>query len=232
MSNDQSNNRAVRRSLSDLLRELSSCDPAKRIDLREPILSFGSECVGPLRDLAIKNPDLSASVASWLGVLVNREPGAKAGIVKALKGLPAGGNAGIVQETLGRLGHIAGKATVKTSRKQPVVRKTAEDEVHARIIKAAREGRLLTYSDLETSRGHVGKYLVSISRSEAELGRPPLTSLVVSKTNGKPGGGFLPAMVEIGYAHRGERLEVVWQRAVADVKAYWADRDGESDSGV
>ena len=93
--------------------------------------------------------------------------------------------------------------------------------MHARIIQAAREGRILTYSDLETSRGHVGTYLFNISRAEAELGHPPLTALVVSKTNGLPGDGFLPAMLEIGFAHPGETLEPVWKRAVAEVHAFW-----------
>lgn len=110
--------------------------------------------------------------------------------------------------------HPGGRATL-TGR-------NVEAEVHARIIRAAREGRILTYGDLETNRRYVGQYLFNISRAEADQGHPPLTSLVVHKTNGMPGDGFLPAMEEIGFAHQGEKLEPVWKRAVAEVHAFWA----------
>lgn len=81
---------------------------------------------------------------------------------------------------------------------------------------------ILTYSDLETSRGHAGWHLFNISRAKADQGHPPLAALVVSKTNGQPGDGFLPAMLEVDFAHPGETLEPVWRRAVVEVHAIWA----------
>lgn len=129
---------------------------------------------------------------------------------------------------LQRLGGAPRTARAKTTHKRTPAGRSAEAEVHARIIRAAREGRILTYSDLKTSRGHVGKYLFSISRAEADQGHPPLTSLVVSKTTGMPGDGFLPAMEEVGFAHRGDKLEPVWKRAVAEVHAFWANEPGGS----
>jgi hypothetical protein len=73
-------------------------------------------------------------------------------------------------------------------------------------------------------------YLVNISQEEADQGHPPLTSIVVSKTNGRPGDGYLPAMIEVGFAHEGEKLDDVWGRAVAAVHTFWrkqSDGPGE-----
>jgi hypothetical protein len=100
--------------------------------------------------------------------------------------------------------------------------------VHARIIKAAKEGRVLTYTDLEANRAHQGIFLLNIGQEESDQGHPPLTSIVVSKTTGRPGGEFLPAMIEIGFAHEGEKFDDVWGRAVAAVHSFWQRQsDGE-----
>ena len=77
-------------------------------------------------------------------------------------------------------------------------------DIHARIIQAAIEGRLLTYSELKTTRRMVGSYLFRITHEEDQAGRPPITALVVRKQTGRPGPGFLQAMDEIGYAKPGE----------------------------
>ncbi len=46
-------------------------------------------------------------------------------------------------------------------------------------VEVLADGMILTYSDLETSRGHVGKYLTRIAREEADAGYPPLSAIVV-----------------------------------------------------
>lgn len=46
----------------------------------------------------------------------------------------------------------------------------------------------------------------------------------MSKTTGRPGDGFLPAMIEVGFAHEGEKLDDVWGRAVAAVHSFWQGR--------
>lgn len=48
-----------------------------------------------------------------------------------------------------------------------------------------------------------------------------LTAMVVSKTTGRPGDGFLPAMVEIGFTQPGESSGDVWRVAVTAVHQYW-----------
>lgn len=213
------------RTLGELLAALQRSAPAERIDLREATLAFGPDCIGPLAEIAASNPDLAPSVIAWLEVLAQRAPDTKPAVAKSLSVLAKGRDDSLAHEALERLGVAARPAGSKPRARTPSVRNTAQEEVHARIIKAARAGRILTYSQLETSRGHVGKYLFSISRAEADEGHPPLTALVVSKTNGLPGDGFLPAMIEVGFAHQGESLEAVWNRAVADVHAFWAERD-------
>lgn len=67
-------------------------------------------------------------------------------------------------------------------------------DVHRRLIEGAIAGRLIWYSDLGTGRGWVGTYLYRIAHEEDAAGRPPLTSIVVHKTDRRPGPGMLQAM--------------------------------------
>jgi hypothetical protein len=210
-------------SLAGLLSEFEDAPPAERIDFRDPILTFGPDCLDPLLELVKRKPDLTVSVSAWLEVLVRRDPETKKAVIAGLTSLSRDRDGAIARAVLDRLGSAARPPGVVDS-DRPRPPSAAQAEVHARIIQAAREGRIVTYSDLETSRGHVGKYLFNISRDEAEKGHPPLTSIVVSKSNGRPGDGFLPAMIEIGFAERGEELEDVWHRAVSAVHSFWQER--------
>jgi hypothetical protein len=214
-------------SLEDLIRRLKHVEPGDRIGLREPILAFGEASIAPLVAAATRQPNLVASISAWLVVLVGRLPDTRSAVRRALADLGRGRDGSRAQAAMKLLG-APPPAKRQPGKPGTTIRRTAESEVHARILRAAREGRILTYSELETSRGHVGRYLFNISRAEADLGHPPLTSIVVSKTTGLPGDGFLPAMIEVGFAHRGERLEPVWKRAVAEVHAFWAEREPES----
>jgi hypothetical protein len=204
-----------------LLVDLRRAPAADRITLRPRFLAIGEPAIDPLVELALEHPELTASVASWLETLANQQPPARPAAIDGLKGLTDGPSSHIVREAVRRLGGVTRPGEKAGA---PKIRSVAEAEVHARIIKAAKEGRTVFYSDLETSRGHIGRYLFNISNIEAERGHPPLTSIVVSKTTGRPGDGFLPAMIEVGYAHRGESLDVVWKRAVSDVHAFWRGR--------
>jgi len=89
------------------------------------------------------------------------------------------------------------------------------------VIQAAREGRIINYSDLATSRGVYGRYLGQLSNEEFDAGRPPISAIVVGKDNQRPGDGFYPYMHEIGFAEPGEKDEDVWERAVLAVHEYW-----------
>jgi hypothetical protein len=100
-------------------------------------------------------------------------------------------------------------------------------DVHRRLIEAACAGRTIAYSDLGTGRAWVGTYLFRIAHEEDAAGRPPLTAIVVHKTDGMPGPGMLQAMHEIKYARPGESENVVWRRAVSDVFGYWRGRSIE-----
>lgn len=216
--------------LQGLLAELETCEPKDRINHRNDILALGTACISPLADLVGRVPELSASIAAWLEVLVQRNPESKPEVVRALAVMARGHDRSIAGDVLDRLGGAPRVRAVKPARKPAQPRRNVEAEVHARIILAAREGRILTYGDLETNRRYVGQYLFNISRAEADQSHPPLTALVVHKTNGLPGDGFLPAMEEIGFAHRGEKMEPVWKRAVVEVHAFWAARRAPTDS--
>jgi len=200
--------------LADLLLALENAAPVDRMDLREAVLGFGGECIGPLKDLVSRVPDLAASASAWLEVLSLRDPGTKPDVIRALTSIARTEGGSIARDALVRLG--APQRSPRTgSIKGPRPPSAAQAAVHALIIKAAREGRILTYSDLGTNRGHQGKFLLNISQEESEQGHPPLTSIVVSKTTGRPSDGFLPAMIEVGFAQEGEKLDDVWGRAVA-----------------
>jgi hypothetical protein len=211
------------RTLADLLSALEDAAPGDRMDHREAVLAFGIACIGPLRDLATREPQLAASVSAWLEALADRDPSTKVDVVRALGALVRGSEGEYARSALGRLG-APPRVVGKPARERAPGRTAAQAEVHARIIQAAKEGRIVVYSDLETSRGHVGKYLFNISQEESDQGHPPLTSIVVSKTTGRPGDGFLPAMIEVGFAHEGEKLDDVWGRAVAAVHSFWQER--------
>lgn len=94
-------------------------------------------------------------------------------------------------------------------------------DLHAKLIATAMVGKVMTYSDLGTSRAMVGKYLSRITHEEDNANRPPLTAVVVSKHRGRPGPGFLQAMQEIGFAQPGESDLQVWKRALRQVHEYW-----------
>lgn len=94
-------------------------------------------------------------------------------------------------------------------------------DIHRRLIAAASVGRTIAYSELGTGRGWVGTYLFRIAHEEDAAGRPPLTSIVVHKTDRRPGPGMLQALEEIAYARPGESEESAWNRALADVVAFW-----------
>ena len=93
--------------------------------------------------------------------------------------------------------------------------------MHARLIDFARVGQTVFYGELETSRGHIGKYLYIISREEADAGRPPLTSIVIGRQTKRPRDGYILAMIDVGFAKPGEDVDEVWQRAKAAVFDYW-----------
>lgn len=76
-------------SLNSNLTKLTTCEPSKRIDFREPILAHGVDSVAPLADLAAQNPDLGPSVVAWLEVLANRDEASRAAVATALRGLLA-----------------------------------------------------------------------------------------------------------------------------------------------
>jgi hypothetical protein len=210
------------RPLEGLIAELRTCAPDKRIDLREAFLAHGDACVEPLLELALDDGGFVASVASWLEVLAKRDPATKAHVVDGLVALAQTMDGHYAREALARLNGTA--RLVRSLQDESVMRSDAEARVHAEIIQAAREGRTVFYSDLHTSRGHIGRYLLHISQDEARQGHPPLTSIVISRTTGRPGDGFLPAMLEVGFAKPGEPLDVVWRRAVDEVHAFWRNR--------
>jgi hypothetical protein len=217
----------VKRSLDELCGELLDSAPADRIALRDPFLAHGSACIPVLVDVARQRPDLLDSVSAWLERLATTQPDARDEAVRALRLLARRPDGEIARSAVGRLAPTPARparpARPAGQRPPPTGRSAALEAVYQRIIEAARDGRVLTYEELHTNRGHVGTYLHTIALDEAAAGRPPLTALVVSKSTGLPGEGFMPALEEVGYAQPGESLQAAWERAVADVHAYWAE---------
>ncbi len=94
-------------------------------------------------------------------------------------------------------------------------------DVYCVLVDAAIHGHTVVYSSLPGGRGHYGGYLYCIAGYEKAHDRPPLTALVVHKHDGRPGEGFAIAAREVGYATPEESDTEVWERAVAEVFAYW-----------
>jgi hypothetical protein len=211
--------------LESLLGQLAACAPSERIELRDDILASGTDCIAPLTALVASHPELNASVAAWLELLANRDADSRPASIFALRKLGAPEGGAVARQALDRLGATSKPKSARIRTAKP--RRDAGAEVHARLIVAAKAGRIVTYSELETSRGHIGRYLHRIALEEADARHPPLTAIVVSKSNGRPGDGFMPAMVETGFAVKGETLAAVWPRAVAAVHEYWRSAPSE-----
>ena len=95
------------KSLQAQLAELAACPPARRIDLREPILAHGAAVVAPLAGLAADDPELGPSVTAWLEVLAKRDEEARTPVVAALRTLVTSSREDTrryATEALGRLG--------------------------------------------------------------------------------------------------------------------------------
>jgi hypothetical protein len=104
-------------------------------------------------------------------------------------------------------------------------------DIHRRLIEAAIAGRTVAYSELGTGRAWVGTYLFRIAHEEDAAGRPPLTSIVVHKTDGQPGPGLVQALREIGYLRPNESEIAVWRRATGDVFRYWRGKSEKEGLG-
>lgn len=214
-------------SLDKLLSQLAECAPAERINLREAVLAHGSGCIEPLVKLAQGQPALSGSIASWLGTLATRDRTTTVLVQPALRRIAAGLDGSIARDTLNRLTGVntsAGAPRTRERPDKPWVPSAKYFEVRARVIQAAKDGRILNYSELETSRGVYGRYLGQLSKEEFDAGHPPISAIVVGKENQRPGEGFYPFMREIGFSQPGEKDEDVWQRAVAAVHDFWRGR--------
>jgi len=95
------------KSMQAQLKELARSVPAKRIDLREPLLAHGAAVVVPLADLAAADPELGPSVTAWLEVLGKRDAEALDPVVAALRTLATsapGDTRRHAMEALARLG--------------------------------------------------------------------------------------------------------------------------------
>jgi hypothetical protein len=97
-------------------------------------------------------------------------------------------------------------------------------DIHTKLIETAINRKTIAYSDRGTSRAWVGKDLLRLTHEEDAAGRPPLTAVVVHKSGGRPGEGFLQAMQEVEFARPSETEEDVWRRALTDVYPYWSPR--------
>lgn len=90
--------------LIELIERLKTCTPAQRIDLREPILAYGQAAIRSLVDAAVAQPELSASVSSWLEFVVARNPSARGEVVTGLRSIAQGAEGELAKGALARLG--------------------------------------------------------------------------------------------------------------------------------
>jgi hypothetical protein len=95
-------------------------------------------------------------------------------------------------------------------------------ETYLTVVAAAIEQHTIPYSALPGSRRVWGRDLYRIAEYEQAQKRPPLTVIVVRKQDGRPGEGGTIVAAQAGYkAKPGESADDLWERALADVFAYW-----------
>jgi hypothetical protein len=98
--------------LDGLIANLEASAAPERIALRDPILGFGAASIEPLLGAAQRTPGVSASVAAWLGELMQRDSDARPQARQALRSMLAGPAGSIAKEILDRLdGSTTKKAT-------------------------------------------------------------------------------------------------------------------------
>jgi hypothetical protein len=209
-------------SLEGLVRALESAAAAARMQYREGVLAHGSACIAPLTALALRSTNLTASVAAWLEELVKRDSSTSLEVRTALRELAtASPDARYAKDALRRLGDDPDRSPSAKGSGQPTPPSANYLEVRAQVHQAAREGRILHYSDLATNRSLYGRWLGIISEEEMDAGHPPISAIVVAKGSERPGHGFYQLCRESGFAHLGEPDEDIWQRAVVAVHEFW-----------
>jgi hypothetical protein len=212
-------------SLDALIRRLEAAAPAARIQYRERVLAHGVSCVEPLTGLALRSSEFTASVAAWLEALARREPSTALGVQIGLRQLVSGGPDGrYARDALQRLGEDADSPSSVKRTGTPTAPSANYLEVRAQVHQAAREGRILHYSDLATNRSLYGRWLGIISEEEMAAGHPPISAIVVAKGSERPGPGFYQLCRERDFAQPGESDEEIWQRAVVAVHDFWREQ--------
>ena len=208
--------------LDSLIHDVEAASPASRIEYRERVLAYGAAFIEPLTALALRSPGLTASAAAWLEALAKREPSTAAEVRTALRRLaPASPDARYAKDALRRLGDDPDRVPSAKGSGAPAAPSANYLEVRAQVHQAAREGRILYYSDLNTNRAFYGKWLGIISEEELTAGHPPISAIVVAKGSERPGAGFYQLCRESGFAQPTESDEDIWQRAVVAVHDFW-----------
>jgi hypothetical protein len=213
-------------SLDKLLRDIEAAPAASRIEYRERVLAYGVAFIEALTTLALKSPALAASAAAWLEELAKREPSTAAEVRTALRRLAAASpDARYAKDALRRLGEDPDRVPNAMAPGTATAPSANYLEVRAQVHQAAREGRILQYSDLNATHwGLYGRWLGIISEEERASGNPPISAIVVTKATGRPGPGFYQLCHETDYTRPGETDEEVWQRAVDEVHAFWQEQ--------
>ena len=96
-------------------------------------------------------------------------------------------------------------------------------DIRAKLIEVASRGETINYLGIGVGRAMIGRYLYRIAAEEGLAGRPPLTSVVVRKGQGRPGEGFREAMIDAKFivSSNTEDEQVVWERALRATYEYW-----------
>jgi hypothetical protein len=96
-------------------------------------------------------------------------------------------------------------------------------DIRAKLIDVASRGETINYLEIGVGRAMIGRYLFRIAAEEGLAGRPPLTSVVVRKDQGRPGDGFREAMIDAKFIDPSNTEDegALWERAVRETYEYW-----------
>ena len=107
------------------------------------------------------------------------------------------------------------------SKKNKIILDNEAQEIRERLIEAASQRKILTYSDLvsdddDRHMNKLSKTLAKISCFERNEDRPFLCAIVVQKETGYPGTGFFVLCADLGIDKEVEELQeecfVYWER--------------------
>lgn len=227
-------------SLDVLLQKVQGVPLNERMHHRNEVAAFGAAALDAVSPW-LQDPRMAAFAIRVIGKIGDHDADRAVALerLRACRPRLDPNHQSDVDEVLARWGERATPARIRPVSAGPKIDLTGpapfEPELRARLVAAAREHRLVSYSEAgeplgltmrnPSHRPYIGRLLKAISDHEIERGRPMLSSIVVKKGENWAGEGFLLLGQETGRVQPGEDARGYARREMDDTFAYWSTHE-------